>query len=64
MSSPRLDHVEVWLVDIQGRLAAATVARHYRNLQQLWRWLLDDGEIDARRWDGCARRRCPSSQCR
>ena len=40
------EHVEAWLVDIQGRLAAATVARHYRNLQQLWRWLLDDGEID------------------
>ena len=38
--------MEAWLVDPQGRLAAATVARHYRNLQQLWRWLLDDGEID------------------
>jgi site-specific recombinase XerD len=39
------EHVESWLVALQERLASATVARNYRNLQQLWRWLLDDGEI-------------------
>ena len=39
------EHIESWLADLHSHLAAATVARHYRNLQQLWRWLLDDGEI-------------------
>src|SRR4051812_22687562 len=39
------EHIESWLADLQGTLAAATVARHYRNLQQLWRWLVDDGEV-------------------
>jgi site-specific recombinase XerD len=40
------EHIETWLAEMNddGR-AAATVARHYRNLQQLWRWLVDDGEI-------------------
>lgn len=39
------EHIETWLAVLHERLSAATVARHYRNLQQLWRWLLDDGEI-------------------
>jgi site-specific recombinase XerD len=39
------EHIEAWLADLHARLSPATVARHYRNLQQLWRWLLDDGEI-------------------
>jgi site-specific recombinase XerD len=40
------EHVEAWLAEMNaGELAAATVARHYRNLKQLWRWLLEDGEI-------------------
>ena len=39
------EHVEAWLADLHERLSPATVARHYRNLQQLWGWLLDDGEI-------------------
>jgi site-specific recombinase XerD len=39
------EHIETYLGDIQESLAAATIARHYRNLQQLFRWLLDDGEI-------------------
>lgn len=40
------EHIEAWLAALldQGK-AAATVARHYRNLQQFWRWALDDGEI-------------------
>ena len=40
------EHIETWLAELlaDGR-AVATVARHYRNLQQLWRWLVDDGEI-------------------
>ncbi|MBB4749106.1 site-specific recombinase XerC [Actinoplanes lobatus] len=27
------------------RLSAATAAKHYRSLQQFWKWLLDDEEI-------------------
>jgi site-specific recombinase XerD len=40
------EHIESWLAGMtESALSPATVARHYRNLQQLWRWLLDDGEI-------------------
>jgi hypothetical protein len=39
------EHVESYLADMFGRVSAATVAKHYRSLQQLWRWLVDDGEI-------------------
>jgi site-specific recombinase XerD len=40
------EHVEAYLADATDRgLSAATVARFYRNLQQLFRWLVDDGEI-------------------
>ncbi|HEY8113661.1 MAG TPA: site-specific integrase, partial [Actinomycetes bacterium] len=40
------EHVEAYLADATERgLSAATVARFYRNLQQLFRWLVDDGEI-------------------
>jgi site-specific recombinase XerD len=40
------EHIEHFLVDLQDRhLAAATVAKHYRSLQQLFKWLADDGEI-------------------
>ena len=39
------EHIEAFLADMVDRLAAATVAKHYRSLQQLWRWLEEDGEI-------------------
>lgn len=39
------EHVESYLADMTDRVAPATVAKHYRSLQQLWRWLVDDGEI-------------------
>src|SRR4051812_16804278 len=39
------EHVEAFLADLVERVAPATVAKHYRSLQQLWRWLVDDGEI-------------------
>jgi site-specific recombinase XerD len=41
------DHVEAYLADMTDRptIAPATVAKHYRSLQQLFRWLVDDGEI-------------------
>jgi site-specific recombinase XerD len=39
------EHVEAFLADALDRLSAATVAKHYRSLQQFWKWLADDGEI-------------------
>lgn len=39
------EHIEHYLADMQGRLSPATVAKHYRSLQQLFVWLVDDGEI-------------------
>lgn len=39
------EHIEAFLGDMLDRLAAATTAKHYRSLQQFWKWLLDDGEI-------------------
>jgi site-specific recombinase XerD len=39
------EHVEHYLAELTDRTAPATVAKHYRSLQQLFRWLLDDGEI-------------------
>jgi site-specific recombinase XerD len=45
VASIRREHVEAWLADMGDRCAPATVARHYRSAQQLFRWLLGDGEI-------------------
>lgn len=39
------EHIEAFLADMVDRLAAATTAKHYRSLQQFWKWLLDEGEI-------------------
>jgi site-specific recombinase XerD len=46
------EHVEHYLADLHDRvkksgepISPATVAKHYRSLQQLFRWLVDDGEI-------------------
>ncbi len=40
------EHVEQYLVDMRDRgLSPATAAKHYRSLQQLFKWLTDDGEI-------------------
>ena len=43
--SIRREHVESYVADMVGTVSPATVAKHYRSLQQLWRWLVDDGEI-------------------
>src|SRR3954469_18915811 len=41
------EHIELYLVSMQDRrLSPATVAKHYRSLQQLFRWLVEDGELD------------------
>jgi site-specific recombinase XerD len=39
------EHIEAFLGDMLERLSAATAAKNYRSLQQLFKWLLDDGEI-------------------
>jgi site-specific recombinase XerD len=39
------EHVEHFLADLHERVSPATVAKFYRSLQQLWRWLVEDGEI-------------------
>ncbi len=41
------EHLEAFLADMADRLSAATVSKHYRSLQQLFRWLTEDGEIPA-----------------
>jgi site-specific recombinase XerD len=41
----RREHVEAYLADLGDRTSAANTAKHYRSLQQLFRWLVDDGEI-------------------
>lgn len=41
----RREHVEQFLADLQDRVAPATAAKHYRSLQQFFRWLVEDGEI-------------------
>jgi len=46
-SGVRREHLESFLADMGDRLSAATTARHYRSLQQLFRWLVEDGEIPA-----------------
>ncbi|MDP9394625.1 MAG: tyrosine-type recombinase/integrase [Actinomycetota bacterium] len=43
----RRGHVEAFMADLTERVSPATVAKHYRSLQQLFRWLEDDGEIPA-----------------
>lgn len=44
-STIRREHLESFLADLGDRVSAATVAKHYRSMQQLFRWLADDGEI-------------------
>ena len=39
------EHVEAFLADILERFKPATAASKYRSLQQLFRWLLEEGEI-------------------
>jgi site-specific recombinase XerD len=42
----RREHVESFLVDLSERRSASTVATRYRGLQQLFKWLLDEGEVE------------------
>jgi site-specific recombinase XerD len=54
VSSIAREHVEHYLADMRddpnrrrggGPVSPATIAKHYRSLQQLFRWLVEDGEI-------------------
>jgi site-specific recombinase XerD len=38
--------VEGFIADLYGRLSPATTAKSYRSLQQMFKWLVIDGEID------------------
>jgi site-specific recombinase XerD len=42
-------HIEQHLAEMQDRVSPATVAKHYRSLQQLFRWLVQDGELPCHR---------------
>lgn len=41
----RREHVEAFIEDQLARLKPASAANRYRSLQQLFRWLVDEGEI-------------------
>lgn len=45
VGSIKREHIEAFLADMLERLSAATTAKHYRSLQQLFKWLEEDGEI-------------------
>jgi site-specific recombinase XerD len=44
--------IEAYLADMNDRVKPATTAKHYRSLQQLFRWLVSDGELDRSPMDG------------
>lgn len=46
-SGVKREHVEAYLADLGDRTSPANVAKHYRSLQQLFKWLVSDGEIAA-----------------
>lgn len=39
------EHLEHFFADLHKRVSAATAAKHYRSLQQLFKFLVEDGEI-------------------
>jgi site-specific recombinase XerD len=41
----RREHVEMYIVDVLDRWKPSTALTRYRDLQQLFRWLVDEGEI-------------------
>lgn len=43
----RREHVEAFLVHLQGLHSASTAANRYRSLRQLFRWLEEEGEVPA-----------------
>jgi site-specific recombinase XerC len=45
VASIRREHVEAFVEDLDTRFKPATVGVRFRSLQQLFRWLLEEGEI-------------------
>lgn len=45
-ASIRREHVEAWIEQLLERFKPATAAVRFRSLQQFFRWLLEEGEID------------------
>ncbi len=44
--------LEGYLAEMNDRVSPATTAKHYRSLQQLFRWLVSDGELDRSPMEG------------
>jgi site-specific recombinase XerD len=57
VESIRREHVESFIEDLDTRFKPATVGVRFRSLQQLFRWMLEEGEITS---DPMARMRSPS----
>jgi site-specific recombinase XerD len=57
VESIRREHIESFLEDLDSRFRPATVAVRYKSLKQLFRWLIEEGEITS---DPMARMRLPS----
>jgi site-specific recombinase XerD len=57
VESIRREHVESFIEDLDSRFRPATVAVRYKSLRQLFRWLLEEGEVTS---DPMARMRLPS----
>lgn len=41
------EHVESFIVSVLNRTSAVTAATYYRSLQQFFKWLVEEGEIEA-----------------
>lgn len=57
VDSIRREHVESFIEDLDSRFRPATVAVRYKSLKQLFRWLLEEGEITS---DPMERMKLPS----
>jgi site-specific recombinase XerD len=44
---PLVHQIEAYLATVLQRTSAANSRKHHRNLQQFFRWLTDEGELDA-----------------
>jgi site-specific recombinase XerD len=47
VGSIRREHVEAFIVHLQSRFRTTTVAVRFRSLQQLFKWLAEEGEIES-----------------
>lgn len=45
VAAVRREHIEAFLVHLQGLHSASTAANRYRSLRQLFRWLEEEGEV-------------------